>query len=117
MLFSASDVHDPNNRMDSKGPYKYRVVVTDPYAKELLPDYLGRKRAQIAGILTALNAGDYQWIENVAHRLYGSGMAYGLDAVSGFGNRLGQAAKARNALRIRSLVKDLDQYLENLIIV
>lgn len=103
--------------MSGKAGYKYKVVVTDPYARKLLPDYLERKKKQATGILKALEAGDYQWIESVAHRLYGSGSAYGLDAVSVFGDKLEQAARERNAMRIRGLVKDLEDYLRNLTVM
>ena len=103
--------------MSARDDYKYRVVVSDPYAKKLLPEYLERKRTQIVSMLAALDAGDYRRIEHVAHRLHGSGMAYGLDAISAFGSRLEQAARARNAPTIQHLVEELDHYLEKLTIL
>ena len=96
--------------------YKYRVIVKDPYARKLLPDYLARKKVQTAEILKSLESKDYECIETVAHRLYGSGAAYGLDTVSAFGDRLEQAARRRDAALIEKLTKDLIHYLENLTI-
>lgn len=95
---------------------QYKVVVRDPYARKLLPDYIARKKVQTADILEALEAGDYESIEGVAHRLYGSGAAYGLDTVSAFGDKLEQAAKRKDAPLIAKLAKDLAHYLENLTI-
>ena len=96
--------------------YQYKVIVKDPYARKLLPDYLARKKMQTAEILRALESKDYESIENIAHRLYGSGAAYGLDTISAFGDKLEQAARRRDTELVEKLTKDLSHYLENLTI-
>ncbi len=100
--------------MTDKKRKEYRVTVTDPYARELLPGYLARRKAQILVMRDALEAGDFERVQRAGHAMYGSGAAYGLDQVSVIGDRLEQAALRKDRAAVDSLLGDLAHYLEHL---
>jgi len=92
------------------------IEVADPFARRLLSQYLERRQTDLRRLRTALAAADFASIQLTGHNLFGSGAAYGLDEVSSIGAKLEQAAKSEQSDRIRVLVDELEQFVNNVTI-
>ncbi len=92
-------------------------VEVDPELKELIPDFLERKRVDAKTIQTALELGDFATIASIGHRLKGEGGSFGFDVVSEIGAALELTAKQNDPISTRKLILDLSEYLENVEVV
>ena len=87
------------------------IDVADPFARRLLAQYLERRKSDLTRLRTALAEQDFASIELTGHNLYGSGAAYGLEAISALGARLEQAARAQQEERIGDVVDELERFV------
>ena len=85
----------------------------DPFARRLITQYLGRRKADIDQLREAVGVGDFERIRVTGHNMSGSGSAYGLGKVSEVGAALEQAAKAADGAAIRELIDQLDRILSS----
>ena len=84
---------------------------------EILPGYLERQRAGVGLLLDALEAGDYQAVGVLGHKMKGSGSGYGLDRVTELGAAIEDAAKRGQAAQLRQLVDALQSFLTRTAVV
>ena len=70
------------------------VIDVDSCLRELVPQFLRSKRADIALTLSALERGDLETAVRVGHQLKGEGAAFGFDDVTAMGAELERAAKS-----------------------
>ncbi len=91
------------------GPILVRV---DPVAGPLLPMFMQSCRNDLAGMRCALDAGDFDGVCKTGHKLKGSGGSYGFDEVTRMGAAIEAAAKAADGDRLRSLIAELENYLD-----
>ncbi|MEI9814251.1 MAG: response regulator [Acidobacteriota bacterium] len=66
--------------------------------RELVPDYLKRRNAELSTLWNAIEAEDYPSIWTLGHQLKGSGSSYGLEDISIIGNALETAATVRDRI-------------------
>ena len=85
----------------------------DPFARRLITQYLGRRKADIDQLREAVGVGDFERIRVTGHNMSGSGSAYGLGKVSEVGAALEKAAKAADSAAIRELIDQLDRILSS----
>ncbi len=85
--------------------------------KYLIPTFIKNRHKDVQSIGEALNQGDYEIIQNLAHNMKGSGGGYGFDAISDIGAHLEQAAKDRSAEEVQKWVSELATYLERVEVV
>ena len=90
-----------------------RVVISDPFARRLMVRYLRNRQDDIAILRSALANGDFDAIRAKGHNLYGSGSAYGLDAVSKLGAALEKTARNKNGPDIAQLIEKLETFVSN----
>ncbi len=90
------------------------IDIADPFARQLMARYLGRRENDLVSLRAALGNGDYDEIEVTGHKLFGSGSAYGLDEISSLGRSIERAAAARDAGGLDLLIADLERFLQNL---
>ena len=90
-----------------------RVVISDPFAKRLMVRYLQHRQDDICILRTALADGDFDAIRDKGHNLFGSGSAYGLDAISELGAALEKTAKKKNGADIAQLIEKLETFVSN----
>ena len=57
---------------------------------------------------------DFDTIELIGHKLFGSGSAYGLHEVTRLGEELENAAQAQNPAKIAALIEELETYVQQL---
>lgn len=94
---------------DSTSPLVLRVE--DPAVAALLPTYLARRAQDVADIRRWLAAGEFDRIAVAAHRMRGSGTAYGVEFVTDIGRDMEQAAGQGDAARVEAAVARLEATL------
>jgi len=101
---------------NGRSPERIEVRVSSRM-EEILPGYLERRRADVAGITAALEQADYASIRTIGHNLKGSGAGYGLDRLTEIGAALEDAAAAGDADRVRARHGELAEFLKRLSVV
>ncbi len=86
-------------------------VTLDGNLRALLPQYVANRDADFARIQLALRAGDLSVIEDIGHRMKGSGCSYGLPWISEIGARIETAARERRSDLIQIHLRDLERGL------
>lgn len=76
--------------------------------------YLVRREQDLKSLGSSLAAADFDTIALTAHKLYGSGAAYGLDEITRLGGELEKAALAGEPGDIEALLDELGRYLQHL---
>jgi len=92
------------------------IIKVDPDLKDLVPVYLENTREHLAAMPQLLKEGRFDDLWAVGHKLHGSGGGYGLDFLTGLGERLEAAAKKRDKPAIEAQIKELADFLDSLII-
>ena len=87
------------------------MEINDPFARKLVADYLENRRADIAKLTQALLDSDFESIRVTGHNLFGSGSAYGFEAISEMGAGIESAAEARDVSGIERRIADLQALL------
>jgi CheY-like chemotaxis protein len=80
----------------------------------LIPEYLENRKEDIKKILHALAEQNYNLIEDLGHKMKGSGKCYGFEKISMLGNKIEAFAKRKNASEIEESVGQMQDYLSNL---
>jgi len=93
------------------------VVKVDADLEDLIPGYLENRSKDINKIVNCMQAGDYDTIRRLAHRMKGSGGGYGFDGITDIGAAMEQAALARDANGIEEQVRILQDYLTGVEVV
>jgi HPt (histidine-containing phosphotransfer) domain-containing protein len=93
------------------------IVTIDLDLEDLVPDYLENRRQDCHAVLQRLENGDYEGIRVVGHTMKGTGGGYGFDAITDMGQALEEAAKQPDPEAIRSVVSQLEHYLQAIEIV
>jgi len=88
-----------------------KVVCVDAELADLIPGFLKNRRRDVKSLLEALNTGDYQTIQTVAHQLKGVGGGYGFDVITTIGGAIEQAAQQEIVVEIRKRIRELAAYL------
>ena len=87
------------------------IEINDPFARKLVGDYLENRRSDIAKLTQALVDSDFETIRVTGHNLFGSGAAYGFEAISEMGAGIESAAEARDIPGIEQRIADLRDLL------
>ena len=86
--------------------------VDDPFAAELMDSYLEGRKEDVRLLERAVENRNFELVRMIGHNLFGSGGAYGLEALSEIGERLETAATSEKTQEIRSAIEDLRQAIE-----
>jgi len=90
------------------------IPVADPFARRLMAQYLERREQELKALGSSLAEADFDAIALTAHKLYGSGAAYGLDEVTRLGGELETAARSGESGDVAMLLDELSCYLQHL---
>jgi HPt (histidine-containing phosphotransfer) domain-containing protein len=93
------------------------IVEVDPELRDLIPEFLRRKRADAIAIQIALDKGDFTTVAALGHKLKGEGGSFGFDVITDIGAALEGTAKNRDADSAHKLAMELSYYLENVEVV
>ena len=84
----------------------------DPFARQLQSRYLRRRCDDVANLGKALAENDFDSIRIAGHNMYGSGAAYGFGQITVIGRCLENAAAEGSVVEIRSLIADLEKFID-----
>ena len=93
------------------------IVHVDPEIADLIPGFLENRRKDTETMEKALTQGDFETIQVLGHSMKGAGGSYGFDAITDIGKSLEQAAKDKDAERIKRSVQELSVYLDRVEVV
>ena len=88
-------------------------IKVDEDLRELLPGYLRSRRDELARISALLEAGDFDSLWTIGHKLHGSGGGFGLDFITETGARMEKAAKARDKAALKAQAAELKDFLDS----
>jgi|1185.fasta_scaffold43861_1 HPt (histidine-containing phosphotransfer) domain-containing protein len=81
---------------------------------ELVPIFIANRRKDAELLRAALAAGDLETVESVAHRIKGSGSAYGFPAATEVARRIERAAAAGQESVLAPLIEEYATYISTL---
>ena len=110
-IIEHSIVAPPSSTMENR--QKETILVhANPRFADLIPGFLQNRRQDIIEVLDALERGDFEAVENLAHGMKGAGGSYGFQAITDIGAALEQAAKTADTDMSRKWVGELTRYLD-----
>lgn len=83
----------------------------DPELASIIPEFLELKRCELKDLITLLGQEDYESIKRLGHKIKGSGMTYGFEAVTAFGIEIYKAADRRDLERIEREICEYEKAL------
>lgn len=86
----------------------------DPEVADLVPEYLERRAADAAALRRAIDAGEFERVRTLGHRMKGSGSSYGLPEVTSLGRALEAAGRARDPKAARRARGELERLVASL---
>jgi HPt (histidine-containing phosphotransfer) domain-containing protein len=89
-------------------------VKIDPDLQEIVPGYIEKRKNEIIILNNALLAMDFATLQTMGHKIKGSGGGYGFTQLGSYGAELEKAAKEKNVGKVTEIIKNIEQYLENL---
>jgi PAS domain S-box-containing protein len=89
------------------------VVEVDEEIKDLIPEFLQRKRDDLSLLITALERVDFEALRSIGHKIKGEGAGFGFQIMSDIGEALEEAARTRNAKSADQQVRALARYLDH----
>ena len=99
------------NRPQPVQPLKSSV---DERLRAIIPGYLKARRNDVSNILSALEAGGYERIRSIGHKMRGSGAGYGFPELTAVGEQIELAAGRRDEQKIREQVEQLSKTLDSI---
>jgi CheY-like chemotaxis protein len=80
----------------------------------LIPEYIENRKKDIMKIKGALTKQEFNEIEDLGHKMKGSGKCYGFEKISMLGHRIELSARQKDVLEIRRSADEMERYLSNL---
>ena len=93
------------------------VVCSDPDLAGLIPEYLENRRRDVREIGRFLREGNFHEIQNIGHKMKGSGGGYGFDGITQMGGEIEEAAGKGEKETVSGLMKRLNEYLSQVKVV
>ena len=90
------------------------IAVADPLARHLMTQYIERREKELKVLNASLAEEEFSAIAQTAHKLYGSGAAYGLDEITRLGGELEETAKLRDSAKVAKLINELGNFVRHL---
>ncbi len=102
------------NKHVRKANFKKEKIVLDETLLPLIPGYLQSRKDDIRKIKTALDKRDFNKIEDLGHKMKGSGKCYGFEKISTLGHQIELSAREKKTREIERLIGQMQDYLLNL---
>jgi CheY-like chemotaxis protein len=90
------------------------LIHLDKSILPLIPEYLENRKEDVQRIRYALDTQNFDAIEDLGHKMKGSGKCFGFEKISMLGHRIEMFAKQKNAGEIEESVEQMQDYLSNL---
>lgn len=101
----------PEEPPDARDAEAGELVDAPPEVEDLIPEFLGRRLAEIQLLRGAQKTSDYELIRSIAHRVRGSGGAYGFMQLTELATHIGDAARASDPDATTHAIAALEEYL------
>jgi HPt (histidine-containing phosphotransfer) domain-containing protein len=95
-------------------------AVTVTVAKDLadlIPVFFKNRQKELETLRAALNAGDYEQLRQLGHRMKGVGHSYGFAKVSEIGKRVEDGARNADQADIDACIREYADYLSKVQVV
>ena len=89
-------------------------IKVDAELADLFPVYLKSKRDELARIPSLLEAGDFEAVRVIGHKMRGSGGGYGLDFLTELGERMENSGAAGDKAALAAQAAELKAFLDSL---
>jgi CheY-like chemotaxis protein len=89
-------------------------IILDEAILPLIPEYLQNRKDDVRKIKEALDNKDFNKIEDLGHKMKGSGKCYGFEKISTLGHRIERSARERKTREIERSLDQMQDYLFNL---
>jgi len=96
---------------------KRQQIEIEADLRDLVPNFLEHKRADLGTLRTAIDHKDYETISQIGHKMKGEGGSFGFDAVTAMGSVLEQAALNQDLTSANHTLDQLAEYLESIDVV
>ncbi|HXR25335.1 MAG TPA: Hpt domain-containing protein [Candidatus Binataceae bacterium] len=96
---------------------KRQQIEIEADLRDLVPDFLAHKRADIGTLRTAIDQKYYECISQIGHKMKGEGGSFGFDPVTEMGSVLEQAALNKDLTSVNHTLDELAEYLESIDVV
>jgi HPt (histidine-containing phosphotransfer) domain-containing protein len=93
------------------------TATIDRDLSDLVPDFLARKRAELAGLIALARRGEFEAVARMAHKLAGQGASFGFDKITEAGRAMERATRAHESGQIIATAEELLTYLNSVRIV
>ena len=94
----------------------YTVILARTF-EELVPGFIENRHRELDELRGALDAGRYEQLGQIGHRMRGIGSTYGFDRVSTLGGELEERAAASDREGLAALIAGYADYLARLKVV
>lgn len=85
--------------------------------QRIVPQYLQSQREAATLLLVALEQQDYRTVQDLGHKMKGTGGSFGFDTITDIGRSIEEAAKAKDVNAIRRWRQELTSYLDRIEVV
>ena len=96
---------------------KDETVILSRRFEELIPGFIENRRKELEELRGALDAGRYEQLGEIGHRMRGIGTTYGFDRVSEFGGQIEEQAAASDREGLAARIAEYAEYLARLKVV
>jgi PAS domain S-box-containing protein len=96
---------------------KRQQIEIEADLRDLVPNFLDHKRADLGTLRTAIDHKDYETISQIGHKMKGEGGSFGFDVVTAMGSVLEQAALNQDLTSANHTLDQLAEYLESIDVV
>jgi len=96
---------------------KEHTVILSRRFEELIPGFIENRRKELEELRGALDAGRYEQLGELGHRMRGIGSSYGFDRVSEFGGQIEERAAASDRAGLAARIAEYAEYLARLKVV
>lgn len=79
--------------------------------EDLIPGFLKNRAKELDTLRSAINAGDYEQLKQIGHRMKGVGNSYGFEPISDFGKIIEDSAKQPDGAAIDDCIGAYADYL------
>ena len=93
------------------------TVILSRRFEELIPGFIENRRKELEELRGALEAGRYEQLGLLGHRMRGIGSTYGFDRVSDFGGHIEQRAAASDREGLAACLAEYEDYLARVKVV
>ena len=93
------------------------LIKADPELADIIPEYIERRKLDIAAVKAMLDKDDFMSIRTIGHQMKGSGGGYGFDDISEIGLELQTAAEKSDPEKINKALFKLEDYLRRVKVI